>query len=144
MTVKEYAVKTAVSPSTVQRRLGRGEIKGRRMGRIWYVEADSMELPLNLPTQLTSPTVAPPRSTHELISFSSKALNSYLMMSDRLIAEKERNYLEKCDQLKHEQQKVAELTFYVQLLEKMLFPSNRHEPQLPAALSYDPCDVKHV
>lgn len=141
MTVKEYAVKTAVSPSTVQRRLGRGEIKGRRLGRIWYVESDS-------DTQLTSVATPPSRttshSTNELISFSSKALNSYLIMSDRLIAEKERNYLEKCDQLSKEQQKVAELSSYVQLLEKMLFPSNRQENQPAMALSYDPCDVKHV
>lgn len=150
MSVKEYAAKAAVSPSTVQRRLSRGELKGRRFGRAWYVELEASDAPLNHPSfdnDLTAQDLAlatPTSGVSELVSFSSKALNSYLMMSDRLIEEKERAFQEKIDLLKSQQQRVAELESYVRLLEGMLTqPKTATLPSLPE-LNVDPCGVMQV
>jgi hypothetical protein len=128
MSVREYAATQAVSPSTIQRRLGRGDLKGRKVGRAWFVDvqdlaqakpalasAEMTNLALGGNDSEKSPTVK------ELISFSAKALNSYLMMSDRLLEEKEKTFEEKRIELCHYKQRVAELEAYVELLETSLF-----------------------
>ena len=134
LTVREYAAKHGVSVSTVQRRLAKGEIKGQRFGRSWYIELDSTnagktaaEIAGSVPVRQTSV----PSNVKDLIDFSSKALNSYLMMSDRLLEEKEQGYNEKVRQLEIEKQRVAELESYVRMLERLLF-NNRSTPALPA------------
>jgi IS30 family transposase len=132
ISVKEYAAKLQVSPSTVQRRLNRGELKGRRFGRVWYVEINAAEEDLagdqlienKEINDITRASTAP--QLEQLLAFSSKALNSYLMMSDRLIVEKDKAYQEKNELLKIEQQRVAELKSYVAMLEKLLFDDRAH------------------
>jgi len=53
----------------------------------------------------------------EIISFSSKALNSYLITNDKLIAEKEKRIEEKEFLIKSLSQKIAEMESYIKALE---------------------------
>ena len=128
MSVREYAATQGVSPSTIQRRLGRGDLKGRKVGRAWFVDVQDLTQTTAVSTGaevgiagLAAKEAEKSPTVKELISFSAKALNSYLMMSDRLIEEKEKAFEEKRVELCHYKQRVAELEAYVELLETSLF-----------------------
>jgi hypothetical protein len=131
VSLKEYAHEHEVSASTVLRRLKRGELKGKRIGRTWYVikATQPNSTPNFANDDLTAgwSVAADPNTAavghlpvSDLVSFSSKALNSYLMMSERLLAEKDRAYQEKLAELNRERQRLVELEAYVVLLERFL------------------------
>lgn len=52
-----------------------------------------------------------------IVEFSSKALHHYLLMSEKLVAEKDARLQERDQQLQEKKQEVADLENYVQLLE---------------------------
>ncbi len=141
LSVREYAAAQGVSASTIQRRLQRGELKGKRFGRAWYVQVSSVATSSEAAPETSTPLplLGAEQMQHsptlkELIAFSSKALNSYLLMSDRLVAEKERSFEEMQQQLNAEKQRVAELTNYVRILENLVFGKGENKTgrlQLP-------------
>lgn len=100
MSVKEYAAKNGISVSTVQRRLNKGDLKGKRLGRVWYVTSKVMS-----------------EATEK-----SDLSQQYQMDS---VVGKLMECVAKLEQLQQDRQRLAELQAYVAMLEKQLFSDRR-------------------
>ena len=143
-TIKNYIQKFEVSDSTIRRKIRTKQIPSKRIGAKIFVWADdstnrgtegtsqteeqqfdisrdgqriemlssvnSQRHQSSLPKELGS-------SIAELIAFSSKALNSYLMISDKLISEKDKRINERETHISDQKQRIAELESYIKALE---------------------------
>ncbi len=125
--IREYSEKTGQAASTIRRNVQRGRLYGRKFGRSWYVfEEDERSEPMTSAVAASSfdfPETASgqtPSSLQGLLDFSSKALHHYLMMHDKLMAEKDLRLKEKENALKQRNIEVSELEGYVRILENAL------------------------
>jgi hypothetical protein len=125
VSIREFTEKSGLSTSTIRRQIQEGRLYARKFGRNWYIQApEASEFSLaEMPDSASLPEKA---SFQGLIEFSSKALHHYLILSDRLMAEKEGRLKERVRQLEEKDQEVAELEGYVRLLEREL--RKRDEP----------------
>ena len=125
VSIREYTEQAGVSASTVRRQIRERRLFAKKFGRDWFVRppeyirppSDGAEQagPIDLPERLDSRS---PQT--ELIDFSSKALNHYLILSEKLIAEKDLRIAERDHEVTEKRQLVAELEAYVELLEQEL------------------------
>jgi excisionase family DNA binding protein len=125
--IREYTKRAGLSSSTVRRRIRKGEIKAKKFGRGWYIQPDEGEFePMNFSQtgenvsafdDFTEAVYATEGNVSDVVSFSSKALHHYLLLSEKLVAEKDIRISEKDKQILEKSQQVAELESYVRLLE---------------------------
>jgi excisionase family DNA binding protein len=123
--IREYTERMGVSMSTVRRQIQEGRLFAKKFGRHWYIQ----------PQEIVNAPGPEPRMEESLmdfsgaslakdggnvasiVEFSSKALHHYLLMSEKLIAEKDARLAERDQQIAEKKQEVADLERYVQLLE---------------------------
>ena len=139
ISIKEYIQQFGISDSTIRRRIRAHTIEAKRIGRQWYVFKQDESHPEQPVRETSSKTENKPltrllgsekiqfptlenfkdsdSAVSEIIAFSSKALNSYLMISDRLINEHEKRIGELDSIISFQKQKIAELESYVKALE---------------------------
>lgn len=138
--IKEYIQKFSISDSTIRRKIRTKKLKAKQEDGKWFIWAESQKpgdggiFPDGGGTKTEStraldskkfdflPSVKgfPDGGTiSEIISFSSKALNSYLMASDKLILEKDKRIEEKDEIITRQNQKISELESYVKILEEI-------------------------
>ncbi len=133
VTIREYMNALGVSDSTVRRRIRRREVPFRiERGRyLLYLdepefsnssegaEGGKVPVPPEL-NPLSSSASKPPENgdLKSVIDFSSKALNSYLLLSERLEQEKNIRIKEKEDQIEELKAKVRELEQKIEQLLK--------------------------
>lgn len=121
--VREYARRAGITPMMVERKLQEGELLSRMIGGEWYIQVNDA-LAVAPEPSFREATTDVARSARDdsglqgVIDFSSKALHHYLLMSDKLLAEKDLRLQEREAQLSEKKQAVAELESYVQLLEE--------------------------
>ncbi len=134
ITIKEYIQRFGISDSTIRRYIKTGQIRSKKIGSKWYVlmEDDSSENLESLKQEKKSrileeggldlpkfPAVKSSENTlMELIAFSSKALNSYLMISDKLIGQQDKRIEDQEKYINEMNQKIAELESYIRELEE--------------------------
>ena len=138
ISIKEYIQQHGISDSTIRRHIKSRQIKSKRVGSKWFVWLDANQngefTPTNYRVEGSLSSNLEPiikdfskfevtkemsSSLTDVIAFSSKALNSYLVMSDKLINEKEKRIEEKDYIIKDQRQKIAELEAYVKNLEEL-------------------------
>jgi hypothetical protein len=125
--VSEYTRRYNVSSSTVRRQIQKGRVFAKKFGRNWYVQyPDAPEFPdetTDISTESAVSAGAPvlPQAgggtLQSVIDFSSKALHHYLLLSDKLMAEKDLRLQEKEREVNEKRQEVAELEEYTRMLE---------------------------
>ena len=119
MTIREYINRYHVSLSTVHRHIQQGKVQSKKVGRNWYILGEEGVTPSIEPATLAPDfNFSPPEDEGNLksvVEFSSKALHHYLMMSDKLVAEKDLRIKEKEAELIEKRQTIAELTAYTEL-----------------------------
>lgn len=131
-TIEEYSERTGASISRIRRQIREGRLKAKKFGQDWFLKpADSR---LSLLDEDTDPNIRIDRldssqapslydkqdkgNVRSVVEFSSKALNHYLLLSEKLIAEKDLRLAERDDQLRENKQAIAELEGYVKMLEE--------------------------
>lgn len=130
--IREYTQRMNVSASTVRRQIAGGKLYAKKFGRHWYVQSTTVP-PDHDPawdatgdeTEQTAGPLAMRAAPSggdlaHVVEFSSKALHHYLMLSEKLIAEKDLRLKEKDEQLSASKQESAELEAYVRILENEL------------------------
>jgi excisionase family DNA binding protein len=131
--IREYTQRMRVSTSTVRRQIQEGRLFARKFGRHWYIQP-----PENLAPQAEEPKfeesmmdLAPASLAKEgggiqsIVEFSSKALHHYLLMSEKLIAEKDARLAERDREISGQKQEIADLENYARLLEERLAEPKR-------------------
>ena len=131
--IREYTERHRLSTSTVRRQIQQGRIYAKKFGRNWYVHypdsadtggipagGDASIEPQTEPMDFPAPTLGSGSSLQSVVEFSSKALHHYLMLSEKLLAEKDIRIAERERELSERRQAVAELEEYVKLLETEL------------------------
>jgi excisionase family DNA binding protein len=123
--IREYTRRYNVSPSTVRRHIQQGRISARKFGRNWYIEYPDHGDGVMRISQAERdeefeelPAPAEGSNLRSVIDFSSKALHHYLLMHEKLVAEKELRLAEREREIVERRQEVAELEGYVKLLEE--------------------------
>jgi excisionase family DNA binding protein len=125
--IREYTNRMGVSVSTVRRQIQEGRLFAKKFGGHWYIEASGEK-------ETTEPkmeealvdfnngaTLAKDGGNiASIVEFSSKALHHYLLMSEKLLAEKDSRLAEKSREVSEKQQAIAELEKYAELLEAEL------------------------
>jgi excisionase family DNA binding protein len=124
--IREYTDRSGVSVSTVRRQIREGRLFAKKFGRHWYIQQPDGTLPpvselkfeedaFGLQTaQLGSAS----SSVQSVVDFSSKALHHYLLLSEKLIAEKDLRLKERETELQTRRQEIAELEGYTAILEE--------------------------
>ncbi|MFH1018523.1 MAG: hypothetical protein V1798_10155 [Pseudomonadota bacterium] len=122
--VSEYKHQYNVSSSTVRRQIQKGRIFAKKFGRNWYIQYPDAQAVSAAPRTESAVMAGEPilpgaaeGNLQSVINFSSKALHHYLLLSDKLMAEKELRIQEKEKELNERRQDVAELEEYVRMLE---------------------------
>ncbi len=124
VSIREYTERTGLSTSTVRRQIRKRKVFAKKFGRDWYLQlsddATSPYLEQDAAQSAGGPLTSLPETGNleGVIEFSSKALHHYLILSEKLIAEKDIRLAERDVQLNEKKQECAELEGYVQLLEK--------------------------
>jgi excisionase family DNA binding protein len=134
--IREYTDRMGVSISTVRRQIGEGRLFAKKFGKHWYIQPQDGSVPppaepslREAVTDLTPATHATPGSNVDsIVEFSSKALHHYLLMSEKLIAEKDARLQERDLQLAEKKQEVADLEAYAKILEEEL-ARQREKPE---------------
>jgi len=131
--IREYTERRGISASTARRQIQDGRVYARKFGRNWYVQWGSSDEPAQHevpgPTSPTGatlarsdiggfPQAAENGSLQSVVEFSSKALHHYLLLNEKLAAEKDSRLAEK-------DQRIVELEAYVKLLERELERTQR-------------------
>jgi hypothetical protein len=138
ITIKEYIQRFGVSDSTIRRRIRSTSLKSKRIGSkilVWADDDSSLRTALSqqVPNLISSEErsinqiqkfaqafpegIKGEQSLTDVIAFSSKALNSYLMVSDKLVEEKDKRIEEKDSIIRDQKQKISELESYIKILE---------------------------
>ncbi|MFH1262427.1 MAG: helix-turn-helix domain-containing protein [Pseudomonadota bacterium] len=127
--IREYTDRMGVSISTVRRQIQEGRLFAKKFGKHWYIQPpDGAVSAAPEPTlreevdDLHSATLVAPQGSNvtSIVEFSSKALHHYLLMSEKLIAEKDIRLKEREQLLSEKKQEVADLEAYVKILENEL------------------------
>jgi hypothetical protein len=126
ITIKEYIQRFGVSDSTIRRRIRSTSLKSKRIGSkilVWADNDPAVESDGGRENQIQKFAQILPDGGHggqslaDVIAFSSKALNSYLIVSDKLVEEKDKRIEEKDSIIRDQKQKISELESYVKILE---------------------------
>jgi excisionase family DNA binding protein len=124
--IREYTDRMGVSISTVRRQIQEGRLFAKKFGKHWYIQPPEGAISAAAePTlreevdDLSAATLAEPQGSNitSIVEFSSKALHHYLLMSEKLIAEKDSRLKERDELLSEKKQEVADLEAYVKILE---------------------------
>lgn len=121
LTIKEFCAASGKSDSTVRRHIRRKSLLHRLENGQYLIFLEGTE-PLAPATAAVAGGTGPEAATsltragqvdlariEEIVSFSSKALNSYLLMSDKLTQEKDCRLREKEEMIRELKQRVQEL-----------------------------------
>jgi len=128
LSLREYTEKFRVSLSTVRRHIQQGKVEAKKFGRNWFVNAQPLQFesaslapdPLTEPSEMLGNFSGRDLGLQGVIDFSSKALHHYLILSDKLAAEKDLRLKEKEAELIGTKQELAELEAYTKILEEEL------------------------
>ncbi len=122
--VSEYKHRYNVSSSTIRRQIQKGRIFAKKFGRNWYIQDPDAQTGMAATSQESAVSAGEPllpeaggENLQSVIDFSSKALHHYLLLSEKLMAEKELRIQEKEKELNERRQEVAELEEYTHMLE---------------------------
>ena len=137
ITIKEYIQRFRISDSTIRRHIRTLKVKIKREGSkifIWLPDEPAQdENVVSSPEDDKKFEVIKPKAYEfqeqliskgvngtiaDLIAFSSKALNSYLMISDKLAYEKDKRIQEREAMIRDHKQKISELESYIKMLEE--------------------------
>ncbi len=123
--IREYTERAGISMSTVRRQIQEGRLFAKKFGKHWYIQ----------PPEGSVPPTAEPKfeetaldfsgaelaggggNVQSIVEFSSKALHHYLLMSEKLMAEKDARIAERDQTIQEKRQQLAEIEKYVEILE---------------------------
>lgn len=132
ISIKEYTQKHSVSDSTIRRHIKSGKIRSKMVDGKWFLYSEDSRTEEeqrgtggfsgNIQSRrFEFPNLEKLKNTDdnlsEVIAFSSKALNSYLMISDKLTKEYENRIKELDEVIAFQKQKIVELESYIKTLE---------------------------
>lgn len=123
--IREYTEREGISISTVRRQIQEGRLFAKKFGRHWFIQSQQKNSPSPaepsfdeaVSTMSGASLASEGGNVQSIVEFSSKALHHYLLMSEKLIAEKDARLTERDQELQKKKQTVAELESYVGILE---------------------------
>ena len=123
--IREYTDRMGISMSTVRRQIQEGRLFAKKFGRHWYIQPSEAAVRAEPEPKFEEALTGISSAVHaggegniqSIVEFSSKALHHYLLMSEKLIAEKDVRLAERDREIAEKKQAVADLENYVSLLE---------------------------